>query len=261
MRVIEKNDQLIIRTSLLAGCFIVLFGLVFALIGLGALWLGDRATALTCIRLEATEVRCEIKQTVLGLPVRQIEVTNPREAVIQDHDDSDGGTTYRVALVTTSAVVPLTEIYTGDSVRSQAAQINQFLKTPGQHDLVIYQPPIGWIFLFPICFTGFGVLVFLGLKFTTYTLDRRRDTLTIQQVSLRGTQQQAVPLAGLTAEVYESRDSDGDATYTVRLRLATGRLLDVGLGGSSQAAQQKLADRIAAFVRPGARLRYIDTKD
>jgi hypothetical protein len=261
MEVIEKDDQLIIRTRWLAGCLPLIFGLVFAVAGLGALWLGGRAATLTCTRLEAAEVRCEIRQTLLGVTVRRVDVSNPRQAIIQEHEDSEGDTTYRIALVTASGTVPLSENYASGAVRDLAAQTNRFLSTPAAQSLALDQPPVAWIYLFPVCFTGFGLLLMLSIQFSTYTFDRGRDTLIIQREGLRGTQRQAEPLSGLTVEVRESRDSDGDVTYCVHMQSATGGSHDLGHATSSRAAEQKLAVRITEFIKPGARIRYIDVKE
>jgi hypothetical protein len=260
MRVTEKDDRLIVRTPWVTGCSPLIFGLIFAMVGLAVFWTFGRAATLTCIRLEAAEVRCEIKQTLLGLAVRRVEAANPRQAIIQESEDSEGDTTYRVALVTAGGTVPLTEHYASGSVRDLTAQINQFLSAPGARALALDQPPAVWIYLFPFCFTGFGVLMLLTIRFDTYTFDLGRGTLFIQREKLLGTQRQTEPLSGIKAEVRESRDSDGDATYSVYLRLATGANHALGHTSSSRESQQKLADRITEFIKPGARIRYVDVR-
>ncbi len=261
MRVVEKNNQLIIRPGRTSGSGTLLFGLVFVVAGLAAFWLFGRHAALDCTRLEAREVRCEIKETVLGLPVRRVEVLNPRQAVTEVNEDSDGDS-YRVALVTARDNVPLTEHFSSETLTDeQLQQINYFLNDSTARSFSISQPPSVLIYVFPFCFSGAGLLLILSLHFQTYTFDRDRGVLIIKRESLRGTQRREESLRGLRAVVRESKDSDGDPVFGVHVLLASGTDIALGASSSRPASQQQLADRIQDFVKPGVRITYVDVRD
>ena len=261
MKVIEKDNQLIVQTRFRSLIAMLIFGLIFAAAGLGFFWLAGRHTALECMRLEVREVRCEIKQTLLGLTQRRVEVLNPREAITEVNEDSDGDT-YRVALVVARGTVPLTEFYSSDAPTGELTQqINSFLSDTTARSLSLAQPPSPWIYFFPLCFTGAGIMIILAICFESYTFDRDHEVLIIKHESLRGTRQREEPLHGLRAVVRETKDSDGDPVYGVHVLLASGDDIALGSGSSRLASQQQLADRIQDFVKPGVRITYVDVKD
>jgi hypothetical protein len=259
MHVREKDNQLIVQTRLrsLIGMFI--FGLIFALAGLAAFWFFGRSAEATCTRLEVREVRCEIKETLLGMVVSLKTAVNPSAAQVQVNEDSDGDT-YRVVLVTAQGAVPLTDAWSGDGSFTQTeTRLNQFLQNPAAKAVNVSQPPSPWIYLFPLCFTGFGVLMILGLSFKTYTFDRDRDALLIKQESLRGTRVTEEPLAGLKLTVRDHSYSDS-TSYRVHVLTSTGRAITLGNYGNQNSAQQ-LVQRIEDFIKPGVRIRYVEVND
>ncbi|HTP06656.1 MAG TPA: hypothetical protein VMP08_00290 [Anaerolineae bacterium] len=255
----EKDNQLIVQTRLrsLIGMFI--FGLIFALAGLAAFWFFGRSAEATCTRLEVREVRCEIKETLLGMVVRLKTAINPSEVQVQVNEDSDGDT-YRVAFVTAQGVVPLTEAWSGDGVFAQTeAQLNQFLQNPSAKTINVAQPPSPWIYLFPLCFGGVGVFAILALSFETYIFDRDRAALLIKRESLRGAKVTEEPLAGLKFSVRDHSDSDS-TSYRVHVLTGTGRDLTIGDYRTQRGAQQ-LAQRIEDFIKPGVHIRYVDVEN
>ncbi len=261
MHVTEKGNQLIVQTRFRSLIAMLIFGLIFAAIGLGVFWLAGRYTTLECTRLEAREVRCEIKQTVLGLPVRRVEALNPREAIVEVSEDSDGDT-YRVALVTARGTVPLTEFYSSDVPTAKLTQqINEFLSDTTVRSLSLSQQISPWLYLFPFCFTSFGMMMILSIRFESYTFDRDHEVLIIKHESLRGTRKREEPLHGLRALVRETKDSDGDPVYGVHVLLASGDDIALGSGSSRSASPQQLAERIQDFVKSGVRITYVDVKD
>jgi hypothetical protein len=259
MHVKEKDNQLIVQTRLRSLFFMLIFGLIFALAGLAAFWFFGRSAEVACTRLEVREVRCEIKETLLGMVIRRNTALNPQKAIVEVDEDSDGDT-YRVALVTAQGVVPLTQHYSSDGAFTRTeTELNKFLSNPAAKTVSLSQPPSPWIYLFPICFTGFGVLMILGLTFEIYIFDRDRDALLIKRESLRGTRTTEEPLAGLKLTVRDHSDSDS-TSYRVHAHTSTGR--DITLGNyHNQHSAQQLAQRIEDFIKPGVRIRYVDVDD
>jgi len=261
MHVREKGNQLIVQSRFRSAASLSIFGLIFVVSGLIPLWFGGRTATVDCTRLEVHEVHCVVKETLFNLPVRRTVVVNPQQAIAQESEDSDSGTTYRVALVAARGTVPLTENYASDMPADRLSnQINQFLSDSETKTLNIAQPPSPWIYLFPFCFTGAGLLMILSIHFKTYTFDRDRDVLIIKRESLRGTQIREEPLRGLCAVVRETKDSDGDPVLGVHVLLASGADIALGPTSSRRASQQQLTDRIQDFVKPGVRITYVDVK-
>lgn len=262
MKVTEKGNLLIVQSHFRSAASMLIFGLIFFVSGLIPFWFGGRTASLDCTRLEAHEVHCEVKESLLNLPVRRTEVMNPQQAIAQESEDSDSGTVYRVALVAARGTVPLTESYANDMPADRLSnQINQFLVDTEAKTLNIAQPPSSMIYIFPICFSSVGLLMILSIHFQTYTFDRDRDLLIIKRESLRGTRKREEPLRGLRAVVRESNDSDGDPVYGVHVVLASGTDIALGASSSRAASQQQLADRIQNFIKPGVRITYVDVKD
>jgi len=262
MKVTEKDNQLIVQSRFRSAASMLIFGLIFFVSGLIPLWFGGRTAALDCTRLETHEVHCEVRETIFNLPVRRAQVVNPQQAIAQESEDSDGGTGYRVALVAARGTIPLNENFASDMPADRLShQINQFLIDTEAKTLNIAQPPSSMIYIFPICFSGAGLLLILSIHFQTYTFDRDRDVLIIKRESLRGTRKREEPLRGLRAVVRESKDSDGDPIYGVHVLLASGTDIALGPGSSRAAAQQQLADRIQNFIKSGVRITYVDVKD
>jgi hypothetical protein len=259
MQVKERDNQLIVQTRLRSLFSMLIFGLIFALAGLAAFWFFGRNAGIECTRLEVREVRCEITESLLGLAVRRTTVLNPQQAIIEVNEDSDGDT-YRVSLVTERGVAPLTDVWSSDGSFSQTeTELNQFLHNPATKAVSISQSPSPWIYLFPMCFTGFGALMILGMSFKMYTFDRDRDALLIKQESLRGTRVIEEPLAGLKLTVRDHSDSDS-SSYRVHVLTGAGR--DITLADySRQSSAQQLAQRIEDFIKPGVRIRYVDVDD
>jgi hypothetical protein len=259
MQVQEKDNQLIIQTRLRSLIGMWIFALIFVLGGLLAFWLFGRSAEVACTRLELREVRCEITETSLGLTVRRTTVANPQQATIEVNEDSDGDT-YRVSLVTARGVVPLTDVWSSNGAFSQTeAQLNQFLQDPTAKTVSVSQAPSPWIYLFPVCFCGVGLFMILALSFETYIFDRDRALLLIKRESLRGTRTAEEPLAGLKFSVRDHSDSDS-TSYGVHAHTSSGRDITLAHYSHEHSAQQ-LKQRIEDFIKPGARIRYVEVDD
>lgn len=258
MRVTEKDDQLILHTAWSNLLTPFVFGLVFIAVAGSMLWSTARESTLTCKRVEVNQVQCQIQQVLLGRVVKQIAIDNPRQAIVQSSHSSKGGTTYRMALVTSQGTIPLTDYYSSDAdADSLAAQFNQFQHNPAAKTVSIDQPASGFLFIFLLVFSGFGLVAILTVHYDTLVFDRYRDTLTYTRLGFTGAHTREESISGLTTDVHQFRGSKGRRYYCVFLRL-TGGAADIKLdwNASHEATAQALADRIQEFVKPGVHIKY-----
>ncbi|HSD84898.1 MAG TPA: hypothetical protein VLG46_13610 [Anaerolineae bacterium] len=256
MRVTEKDDKLILRTSWLSLFGSVLLSLIFIGVACVTFWAFARDTALTCTRLEAAELRCQLKQTWLGQVVKQVELANPQKAIVQSQRGSKGGTRYRMALVTARGTIPLTDFYSSTRVDNLVDQFNRFIASPTASSVSIDQPVEGFVTVFLVFFGGFGVVFTLTIHYDTFTFDRYQDTLTFTRLGFRGRRTREEALTGLKTEVHQHRGSKGRRFYRVHLVLATGDEIKVDWNASREAAAQDVAARIQEFIRPGTHIKY-----
>ncbi len=259
MRVTEQDDALILRTSWSSILGQFLFGLIFLAMGCGMIWFLGRESVLTCKRLEANQIQCQIQQIWFGRVVKQIAVNNPQQAIVQTSHSSKGGTSYRMALVTSQGTIPLTDSYSSDSAAGDlAAEFNQFAASPATKSISLDQPASGFLFIFLLMFGGFGVLMMLTTHSNTYTFDRYRKTLTISRLGFNGRHQREEDTTGLTTSVRQFRGSKGHRYYCVFVHLENGRDVKLEWNASSQSSAQHLANQIQDFMRPGVHIKYAD---
>lgn len=145
------------------GCFLPIFGFIFALAGAFILYITGIETTLTCTRLSANQVNCTAHDRWLGvadLGTRPFEAV--RRASVADNCDSDG-CTYRVELDTERGWQALQEVYSSgrEDKESTAGAINAFLQDRGRETFTITQS-MGWWVLFSLAFCLPGVGLMLG---------------------------------------------------------------------------------------------------
>jgi len=258
MRVTEKDDQLILRTSWSSLLGPVGFGLLFIAIAAGMLWSTGRESMLTCKRLEVNQVQCQLQQIFLGRIVKQVTVDNPQQAIVQSSHSSKGGTTYRMALVTAQGTIPLTDYYSSDANADDlAAQFNQFHQNSAAKSVTLDQPASGFMFIIFVVFCAFALLMILTTHYDTLVFDRYRDMLTFTRLGFTGIHTREESISGLTTDVRQFRGSKGRRYYCVFLRLAGGAAdIKLDWNASREAAAQNLADRIQDFVKPGVHITY-----
>ncbi len=259
MRVTEKDDQLLVRTGWSQLFGPILFGLVFMAVPIFMLWATGRESTLTCTRLEANQVQCQLQQIFLGRVVNQVAVNNPQQAIVQTSHSSKGGTSYRMALVTPQGTVPLTDYYSSDAHADESAdQFNQFVHNPAAKTVKIDQPASGFLFFMVALFIGFGAIMILGAHYDTFVFDRYRDAVTFTRVGLRGIRTREESISNLTTEVRQFRGSKGRRYYCVFLHLENGSSLKLDWNASRESSAQAVADQIQEFVKPGVHIKYAD---
>jgi hypothetical protein len=257
MRVTEKDDQLIVRSSWSNILGPILFGLLFIAIPGFMVWMAGRESRLTCTRLEVNQVQCQLQQIFLGRVVKQIVVDNPQQAIVQTSRGSKGGTTYRMALVTAKGTIPLTDFYSSDTNADDLAdQFNQFAHDAAAKTVLIDQPASGFMFLIALVFFAAGAMIILGAHYDTFVFDRYRDALTFTRVGFTGIRTREESINGLTTEVRQFRGSKGRRYYCVFLHWDNGSTLKFDWNASRESAAQAVADQIQEFVKPGVHIKY-----
>jgi hypothetical protein len=195
----------------------------------------------------------------MGRVFQQIPVDNPQQAIVQSYRSSKGGTSYRMALVTSQGTIPLTDFYSSDAgADGLAAQFNQFQRDSAANSVSLDQPASGFTFIFLLIFCGFGLIMILNTHYDTFVFDRDRDALTFTRIGFRGIHTREESITGLTTAVRQFRGSKGRRYYCVFLHLDSGSDLKIGWNSSRESAAQNLADQIQEFVRPGVHIKYAD---
>ncbi len=259
MRVTEKDDQLILHTSWSNLVGPMVFGLIFMLVAAGILWSAGRESTLSCKRLEAAQIQCQLQQIFLGRVVRQITLDNPQQAIVQSSHSSKGGTTYRMALVTAQGTIPLTDFYSSDTNADDlVAQFNQFQRNPVAKSVALDQPASGFVFIMLLVFSAFGLLMILSTHYDTFVFDRYRDAVTFTRIGFTGRRTRTEQLSGLKTEVRQFRGSKGRRYYCVFLHLNNGIDIKLDWNASRESSAQDVADRVQEFARPGVHIKYAD---
>ena len=259
MRVTEKDDQLILHTSWSNLFGPIVFGLFFMLVAGSMLWSAGRESMLTCKRLEADQIQCQLQQILLGRVVKQVAVNNPQQAIVQTSHSSKGGTTYRMALVTARSTVPLTDYYSSDTNADDLAdQFNQFQHDAAAKMIFLDQPASGFMFIIFVVFCAFALLMILNAHFDTFVFDRYTDTVAFTRLGFTGRRTRTEQLSGLKTEVRQFRGSKGRRYYCVFLHLDNGSELKLDWSALRESTAQAVADQIQEFVRPGVHIKYAD---
>ncbi len=147
----------------------LLFGGLFAAVGLIAITRFGQVTTLTCERVEPTLGSCQlISEGLLGSSSRQIPLPTLKGASVETKTSQSTGSsrlnrtgvtyTYRVILLTESGQIPFTSYSSSGkaSKSSIASKINAFVKNPNQRLLTVKQDERWGVYLFG------GILVAVG---------------------------------------------------------------------------------------------------
>lgn len=143
------------------GCFLIIFGLVFALAGVFILYITGTETTLTCTRVRANQVNCTAQDRWFGLAdlgTRSMEAV--RRASVVDNCDTDG-CTYRVELDTELGWMPIQDVYSSgrEDKEETAGAINTFLQDQGRETFTITQSLGAWaLFALAFCLPGVGIM-------------------------------------------------------------------------------------------------------
>ncbi len=206
---------------------------------------------LACQR-QAPPLTCELTNSyVLHQQRLSIPIASLRQATLRRQTDSEGDTTYQVALLTETRTIPFGNFSSAYGDRQRAvAQINQFLENPRQTQLHLTQDDrwIGWLILVIMLSVG-GAMVLLP-PVVDVEFDRSCGTWTLHRRSLFGHQKQEYRLRDITDVFVEvGHSSDGD-TYRVILQLASGEIVPLRhYYSSGRRDKQEIVQRLRQFLK------------
>lgn len=160
---------------------IMMFGLIFAAVGILTAFIFSQLGDLRCTRLEPSEINCTRTVKLFGLWLLREEPLPPLQgAHLSESCDSDG-CSHRVDLETAAGVVPLVNYYTGgigayNRLREKVDKINAFLANPNQAELTLSSSLADQLLsLLPAAFFVIGgFMVLAGLRKFLLNLDENR---------------------------------------------------------------------------------------
>jgi hypothetical protein len=134
-----------------------IFGLIFILAGCLSLYLFGQVPQLSCTHLETNNLNCVLKTSLLGLvPLHSAEVDGLQKARVgQDCTGTD--CTYRVELVQSGGMTPLTSFYSSGLGDKQATsrQINGAMQN--SKNFAVTTPLNPLVLIFAALFVAAGV--------------------------------------------------------------------------------------------------------
>jgi hypothetical protein len=232
-----------------------LFGMLFLVAGVAAILLLGRLTVLMCQRLEPNQIECQLTSTGL-LGSQTTQITALEGAEVATHSDDDGDT-YSIVLFAVGQKIPFSKIRSSGyaAKKANADRINAFVNNSQQSALSVQEDHRWFSYLFGSGFALTGgalVLASWRLKFITYAVfDKNLGRLTLRRQSALGqTQTQSWNLQEIVGlSVKEEKDSDGDRTYKLLLKLKSGQQLPLSrLFLNSQPQAEAIAAKLRQFL-------------
>ena len=136
------------------------FGLIFVLVGLGALYLFGQTVRLACTRQDGGTISCTLQTSAVGLvPLRSATVAGLQSARLGHSCNGGGNCSYRVELVGANGTTAVTDFYSTGKTDKQALadQINRFEQDSAAQTLQAEVP------LNPLTVLFCGVFVAAGI--------------------------------------------------------------------------------------------------
>jgi len=263
MKILEKTqNKLVCQSEPNMGMyvFILIWGLGFGgtplFIMLSTLT-SSAVEALTCKRVEPTQVNCELTQsTYMGLKKEPIlSLSKVRGAKVNEETDSEGDTSYEVVILTQKG-----EVLLSNNNPYDASQINDFVKNSNSTNLRIDYDNrwnvIGMLLftsLFVVSgFASVGSSIYNMTVVETYLFDKTLDKLIHHRRSCLGTQvKEYTFLEIVDVRVEETTDSEGDISgYRVSLLLTSSKdlIFRTSFTKTNKEDAQELANTIANFL-------------
>ena len=262
MKILEKTpNKLVCQSERNVGTYV--FSLISAL-GFGGIPLfimlstltSSGVEALTCKRVEPTQVNCELTQsTYMGLKKEPIiSLSKVMGAKVNEETDSEGDTSYKVVILTQKG-----EVFWSYNP-NDASQINDFVEKSNTTDLRIDYDNRGNVIgtllitsLFMVIgLAGVGSSIYNMTVIETYIFDKTLDKLIHHRRSCLGTQVKEYTFREIVdVRVEETTDSDGDISgYRVSLLLTGSKCLifRASFPKTNKEDAQELANTIANFL-------------
>lgn len=254
MKIIQDSRRILqIQHKTLSPFFLTLFGTPFFIIGIIVILLGEKTT-LNCQKIDNNQNSCQL--TKVSLYKTKIETVPGSiiRAKVDVNEDSDGDT-YRVILITSKQEIPLTSMYSSGSKnkRVNKNKINNFLQNSNQISLTVTQDdrfflyPFGSIFFLTGGGVILGALIFGDLE-KLFTLKRTTQKFEIKRQKILKNVQQQYSFSEIDRFVIKTEtDSDGDKTYTLQLKLHSGRLEPL-YSNALESKLQNIAKKMNNFI-------------
>jgi hypothetical protein len=263
MKILEKTqNKLVYQSEPNMGMyvFILIWGLGFGGIPLFIMLstlTSSAVEALTCKRVEPTQVNCELTQsTYMGLKKeRSISLSKVMGAKVNEETDSEGYTSYEIVILTQKG-----EVLLSNNNPYEASRINDFVKKSNTTDLRIDYDNRGNItgtllitsLFMVIGLAGVGSSIYNMTVVETYIFDKTLDKLIHHRRSCLGTQvKEYTFLEIVDIRVEEKTDSDGDVSgYIISLFLTESKCLifRTSFTKTNKEDAQELANTIANFL-------------
>jgi hypothetical protein len=226
-----------------------LIGLFFFLFTVVMAWFLARSVEIRCEIISVNRMNCSLTEKILGItPIETREVREVEAAVVQENEDSDGDTTYRLALITPDGPAPVTKVWSSDySAKARAAdQLNRFLTQNELKSLEIELKVSPWLWFFLGLFGGAGLLLILFAKSVTIEADKNEGAIKIHKDGLIGSYSTEYFLSEIE-DVYleETHSSKGSRLYRVVFHLRDGN--DLPLTSVYSSGQKGKAEAVHAL--------------
>lgn len=268
MKILEKTqNKLVCQSERNVGRFVLflIWGLGFGGIPLLMMLMMMLSTltfsaveALTCKRVEPTQVNCELTQsTYMGLKKeRSLSLSKVMGAKVNEETDSKGDTSYIVVILTKKGEVLLLNKNLYD-----VSQINEFVKNINSKELRIdYDNSwdfTGMLLVISLFFvSGFALIgssIYNMTIVETYIFDKTLDKLIHHRQSCIGTKVKEYTFLDIVdVRVEEKTDSDGDISgYRVSLLLTGSKCLIFrdSFPKTNKEDAQELVNTIANFLK------------
>lgn len=229
MKVIQHTPDVLVLQPRRQGIWMLVGGLIFAIAGLGFVFLFGSTAELTCERTEPKQIQCEVRKHILGLTLQQKQVEGLRGSKVIQKTDSDGDRVYQIVLLTSSGDVPLQNVWSSGYGAKEdfSTEVNQYVQDTNRASLSV-QESGGMIgLLFTSLFVVIGlVMAFSGVRllFTVWIFDRSGGVVVHQINGIGGARVAEYPLDDVFAvDVGSHRSSNSSSrTYRIVLYMRTG---------------------------------------
>lgn len=225
-----------------------IFGLVFIVVGLLIVVLASWSVKVECVPVAEGRIDCNIRKTLFGLFEQTEVIPGITGAVLQENRDSDGDTTYRVALVTADGHRPVTQSFEGNRARQVAMleAITRYIEADSGVRFS-YSLPVWWpvylVFLFPLA----GVLV-IRYSGGELFIDKEANQVRLVRNKFWGHSEFQCAISKVRGFGIQASSGGRQSTYNVVMKLADGGEVPLfNLSSSGYEAKRRLAQELDAF--------------
>ena len=232
-------------------------GLGMATLGLLILTLGSQITSLTCQRSDVTDANCHIKtRSSLGSSEQSILLEQLQGAKIQNYQNREQNSLYRVLLITSDQPIPLTPYFSSDYLNQQhiVEQLELFIEDEEAKVFRIQDYGRSWVYVLGSVALMAGVVsAVAGAERTTVTFDQNASCLKIHHQKLLANWTDEYNLQTITDVDIEQADAtpgaseESTATH-LSIQFESGNRLPLSLDAEEPSTQQ-VVHQIRDFLK------------